>query len=374
MLIRLIRAIRALAVALVAVLALAATLAPSTPALAAAPQFPAVVPLPAGAALSFPRDYGAHPDYKTEWWYVTGWLNTPDGKPLGFQVTFFRSATTHDRANPSQFAPKQLIIGHAALSDPANGKLLHDQRSAREGFGLSYAKTGDTNVKLEDWHMVRAADGSYTVHVDGPEFKYDLRLRPSQPDLLQGESGYSRKGPRPAQSSYYYSQPQLQVSGNITRLGKQTSVSGTAWLDHEWSSEALDAEASGWDWVGANLADGGALMAFQVRSTTGAKLWAHATWRDASGKITQFAPDQVQFTPQRRWRSPRTNAEYPVATRLTTGSAVWDIVPLQDDQELDSRRSTGAVYWEGAVTLNRDGKPAGRAYLEMTGYVRAIKL
>jgi predicted secreted hydrolase len=110
-------------------------------------------------------------------------------------------------------------------------------------------------------------------------------------------------------------------------------------------------------------------MAFQIRSKTGAKLWAHATWRDASGKITQFAPDQVTFTPQRRWRSPRTNAEYPVATQLTTGSAVWDLVPLQDDQELDSRRSTGAVYWEGAVTVKRDGKPAGRAYLELTGYV-----
>jgi predicted secreted hydrolase len=110
--------------------------------------------------------------------------------------------------------------------------------------------------------------------------------------------------------------------------------------------------ASGWDWVGANLHDGGALMAFQIRSKTGAKLWAHATWRDASGKITQFAPEQVTFTPQRRWRSPRTNAEYPVATQLTTGSAVWDLVPLQDDQELDSRRSTGAVYWEGAVTVS----------------------
>ncbi|TFW18068.1 lipocalin-like domain-containing protein [Duganella callida] len=355
-----------------AAVVLAATLA--LPALAAAPAFTPVIPLAAGQALAFPADYGAHPDYKTEWWYVTGWLETPDGKPLGFQVTFFRSATTHDRANPSQFAPKQLIIGHAALSDPSNGKLLHDQRSAREGFGLSYARTGDTNVKLEDWHMVRAADGSYVVHVDGPQFQYDLTLQPSQPDLLEGERGYSRKGPKAAQSSYYYSQPHLQVSGSITRLGKKTSVRGAAWLDHEWSSEALDPEASGWDWVGANLSDGGALMAFEVRSKTGAKLWAHATWRDASGKIMQFAPDQVSFAPQRRWRSPRTNAEYPVATRLTTGDTVWEIVPLQDDQELDSRRSTGAVYWEGAVTLSRDGKPAGRAYLEMTGYVRAMKL
>jgi predicted secreted hydrolase len=341
---------------------------------AAAPAFAPVTPLPPGASLRFPADYGAHPDYKTEWWYVTGWLNTPDGKPLGFQVTFFRSATEHDRANPSQFAPKQLIIGHAAVSDPANGKLLHDQRSAREGFGLSYAKVGDTDVKLDDWHMTRAADGSYAIHVDAPNFALDLKLAPSQPLLLQGEQGYSRKGPLPSQSSYYYSEPHLATSGTITRAGKAAAVTGSSWLDHEWSSQVLDADAAGWDWIGANLADGGALMAFQIRSKTGAKLWAHATWRDASGKITQFSPEQVSFTPQRRWRSPRTNAEYPVATQLTTGATVWQVTPLQDDQELDSRRSTGAVYWEGAVTLSRDGKPAGRAYLELTGYVRPMKL
>jgi predicted secreted hydrolase len=357
-----------------AVAALALPLLASAPARAATPEFKPVVPLSAGAALRFPTDFGAHPGYKTEWWYVTGWLNTADGKPLGFQVTFFRSATGHDLANPSQFAPKQLIIGHAAVSDPANGKLLHDQRSAREGFGLSYAKVGDTDVKLEDWRMTRAADGSYRVLLDAASFKLDLKLAPSQPVLLQGEQGYSRKSPQLLYSSYYYSEPQLGTSGTVTRAGKTVAVSGASWLDHEWSSQALDPDTTGWDWVGANLADGGALMAFQVRSKTGAKLWAHATWRDASGKITQFSPDQVSFTPQRRWRSPRTNAEYPVAAQLTTGSTVWRIVPLQDDQELDSRRSTGAVYWEGAVTLERDGKPAGRAYLEMTGYVRPMKL
>jgi predicted secreted hydrolase len=123
-------------------------------------------------------------------------------------------------------------------------------------------------------------------------------------------------------------------------------------------------------WVGANLDDGGALMAFQIRSKTGAKLWAHATWRDASGKITQFAPGDVDFTPTQLWRSPRTNAEYPVATELTHGRhALAGRALAGRTRELDSRRSTGAVYWEGAVTVERDGKPAGRAYLEMTGYV-----
>ncbi|MGV7206606.1 lipocalin-like domain-containing protein [Oxalobacteraceae bacterium A2-2] len=351
-------------IALLALFCMAASAAP--------PQYDAVTPL--AAPLRFPGDLGAHPGHKTEWWYVTGWLNTRDGKPLGFQVTFFRSATAHGRDNPSAFAPRQLIIGHAAVSDPAQGKLLHDQRSAREGFGLAYAKAGDTDVRLDDWRMRRGADGNYAVSVNGAGFKLDLVLAPSQPRLLQGEQGYSRKGPKPAQASYYYSEPQLRVTGTVARGSGNAAVTGSAWLDHEWSSEVLDAEAQGWDWIGANLADGGALMAFEIRSRTGAKLWAHATWRDASGKITQYQPDQVSFTPQRRWRSPRTNAEYPVATRLTTGSTTWDILPLQDDQELDSRRSTGAVYWEGAVTLGRDGKPAGHGYLEMTGYASRMKL
>jgi len=339
---------------------------------AAPPNFPPVTP---GRSLSFPADYGAHPEFRTEWWYVTGWLRTPDGKPLGFQVTFFRSRTEHDPANPSAFAPKQLVIGHAALSDPAVGRLLHAERSAREGFGLAWAKTGDTDLKLEDWRMVRAADGSYTVSVQSRELALQLRLAPAQPVLVQGQEGYSRKGPLPKHASYNHSQPHLQVSATAARSGAApVAVKGTAWLDHEWSSEALQPEASGWDWIGANLDDGSALMAFQIRSRQGGKLWAHATIRDASGHVTQFKPDQVSFTPQTRWKSPRTDAVYPVATTIQTGSTTWLIQPLQQDQELDSRRSTGAVYWEGAVTVSRDSVPAGHGYLEMTGYVTPMKL
>jgi predicted secreted hydrolase len=339
---------------------------------AAAPQFAPVTP---GHALSFPADFGAHPAFRTEWWYVTGWLQTPDGKPLGFQVTFFRSRTETDQDNPSAFAPKQLIIGHAALSDPALGHLLHDERSAREGFGLAWAKTGTTDVKLDDWRMVRAPDGSYTVSVHARELRFDLVLQPGQPTLLQGDQGFSQKGPSPRNASYYYSQPQLKVSGTAARRGSgPVPVAGQAWLDHEWSSEALQPDAAGWDWLGANLDDGSAIMAFQMRSRQGGKLWAHAAVRDPSGKVTQYAPGQVSFTPQARWRSPRTNAVYPVATDLTLGSATWQIRPLQSDQELDSRRSTGAVYWEGAVTLLKNGVAAGRGYLELTGYVAPLKL
>ena len=324
--------------------------------------------------LSFPRDFGAHPDFRTEWWYATGWLQTPDGKQVGFQVTFFRSATEHERTNPSKFAPKQLIVAHAALSDPAIGKLQHDQRIARAGFGLAQTSESTTDIKLGKWSMLREADGHYRVTLPARDFSFDLTFTPTQPILLQGAQGYSRKGPKPEQASYYYSEPHLQVSGAITRNGKAVTVTGSAWLDHEWSSTVLDPKAVGWDWVGANLDDGRALMAFRIRASDGSSLWQHATLREKDGRLRQLNADAIRFTPVRYWRSPRTQARYPVEVTLEIGQQRWQLRPLQDDQELDSRQSTGAVYWEGAVSLERDGRPDGRGYLEMTGYVKPLKL
>jgi len=328
----------------------------------------------ARTVLSFPRDFGAHPDFRTEWWYATGWLQTPDGKPLGFQITFFRSATEHARNNPSQFAPTQLIVAHAALSDPAIGKLQHDQRITRAGFDLAKVSESTTDIKLGRWAMRRETDGRYLVNLPARDFSFSLRLTPTQPLLLQGVNGYSRKGPKPEQASHYYSEPHLQVSGSIKRNGKSVAVSGSAWLDHEWSSTVLDPKAVGWDWVGANLDDGRALMAFRIRGSDGSSLWQHASLREKNGRLRQLDGNAIQFTPRRHWRSPRTQANYPVEISLQIDQQRWHLRPLQDDQELDSRRSTGAVYWEGAVTLERDGRRDGRGYLEMTGYVKPLKL
>jgi predicted secreted hydrolase len=222
--------------------------------------------------------------------------------------------------------------------------------------------------------MVREENGYYRTTIKGRDFTLDFSLTPAQPPMLQDLQGFSRKGPRPEQASYYYSEPQLQVKGIVTRNGKEAAVSGIAWLDHEWSTAYLDPSANGWDWVGANLDDGSALMAFQIRGKDGVKVWAYAGIRDASGRFTRFEPDQVTFKPQRTWRSPHTDATYPVSMQIQTGSTIWLLTPLLDDQELDSRQSTGAVYWEGAVNITRDGKPAGRGYLELTGYVEPLKL
>ncbi|SAK47136.1 Hydroxyneurosporene synthase (CrtC) [Caballeronia catudaia] len=347
----------------------------STIALAEAPAFAPVVP---GQAIRWPQDSGAHPAYRTEWWYATGWLETPDHQPLGFQITFFRSNTgkvSDAKAGRSAFDPSQLIIAHAALSDPAHGRLVHDQNVARQGFGLAYAKAGNTDVKLDAWRMTRASDGSYSVIADAAGFALHLTFTPTQPPMIQGEGGYSRKGPRPEQASWYYSEPQLRVTGSVTRpsTNRRVDVTGRAWLDHEWSSTLLSADAAGWDWLGANLDDGSALMAFKVRARDGHAVWAHAALRGSDGATEQFGPGDVEFTPERQWRSPRTNTVYPVAMNLRVGGMRWRLSPLIDDQELDSRDSTGALYWEGAVTLDGDGG-RGRGYLELTGYAKTLEV
>lgn len=340
------------------------------PAAAQAPTYPAVRP---GVALRFPADHGAHPAFRTEWWYVTGWLRTPEGKDLGFQVTFFRSRPPVEEANPSAFAPKQILFAHAALSDPAVGKLLHGQRIARAGFGLAEAATTDADLVIDDWRLRREPNGRFVTKAVGEGFTLDLAFAPAQPVLLQGEGGFSRKGPLPSQASYYYSLPQLKVSGSVLRNGKAVKVTGTAWLDREWSSTLLDPAAVGWDWVGLNLDDGGALMAFQVRDAAGKALWAGGSLRGRDGVVTRFAPSQVAFSTLRNWRSPRTKALYPierqVAVQTPQGERRWTLKPLFDDQELDSRASGGPVYWEGAVRTE-----GGRGYLELTGYVSPMKL
>jgi predicted secreted hydrolase len=176
------------------------------------------------------------------------------------------------------------------------------------------------------------------------------------------------------QASYYYSRPHLAARGTITVEGKTLMVTGQAWLDHEWSSEYLAADAAGWDWIGINLSDGGALMAFRIRGKSGKDVWAGGTFRDARGRARALAPGEVRFTSVRRWRSPRSGTEYPVVMSVTAGDLTLDLQPLMDDQELDARASTGAIYWEGAVRAYEQDRLAGRGYLELTGYGDRLRL
>jgi predicted secreted hydrolase len=318
-----------------------------------------------GFRLAFPRDFGAHPQHRIEWWYATGHLETPRG-PIGFQVTFFRLRNRDAEGNPSRFAPTQLLFAHAALADPKHGRLRHDQRIARAFPALAEAREGDTDVFIDDWSF-RRIDGRYVARIPGEGFTLDLALTPTQPLLPQGEAGYSRKGPEPAQASGYYSEPHLAASGTVTIGTDRLAVTGSAWLDHEWSSEILAGSAVGWDWVGLNLDGGAALMAFRMRDEAGGTVWAAATLRQ-DGRARTFGKDEVRFAPRRTWRSPRTNVAWPVEMTIEVGGEPWIIAPLMDDQELDARGSTGTLYWEGAVTATGPRGATGRGYLELTGY------
>ncbi len=336
----------------------------------AATPYPQVKP---GIVLRFPGDHGAHPTFRTEWWYVTGWLKTADGKDLGFQVTFFRTRPPVDSANPSRFAARQVLFAHAALSDPATGRLLHGERAARQGFGLASARTDDADVAIRDWQLRRGADGRWHTRVTADGFQLALAFQPTQPPLPQGQGGYSRKGPRPEEASYYYSIPHLRVAGTVTRAGRPVAVTGEAWLDREWSSNYLAPAAQGWDWTGLNFDDGSALMAFGIRRKGGGTLWAGGALRRADGRTMVLGPGDVAFRPVATWRSRATGAVYPVMQDLSirVGGKITTrrLTPMFAAQELDARRSGLPVYWEGAVRT-----PGGRGYLELTGYDKALAM
>jgi predicted secreted hydrolase len=193
--------------------------------------------------------------------------------------------------------------------------------------------------------------------------------------LLQGVQGLSRKGPLPSQASHYYSLPQLRVQAVLQRDGRHTALQGRAWLDHEWSDEYLPPEAVGWDWIGFNLDDGGALMAFRLRRADGSALWAGGSHRGADGRVRNFAPGDLRFTPQRWWNSAASQARYPVQWSIEIPAGRFTVRSLMDAQELDGRLSNGALYWEGLSDLLDDGgRRVGRGYLEMTGYGKRIAM
>ena len=346
---------------------------------------PAAHALPA-RTLVFPRDHGSHPELRTEWWYITGHVQA-QGQSWGFQITFFRSRVDGTQQLQSAFAAKHLLFAHAAITDVRGQRLLHDQRIARAGFGVAQASEADTRIRLQDWTLERSnnargkpdfAASRYTTRIVGSEFGLDLVFDSTQPLLLQGQQGLSRKGPDAEQASYYYSQPQLAVSGTLQVGNKRMAVTpdtGRAWMDHEWSEALLHPDAQGWDWIGMNLHDGSALTAFRLRRADGTALWVGGSWRAPGQPVQVFGAQSVAFTPLRWWTSPRSGARYPVQWQVQTPAGTFAVNALLDSQELDSSGSTGAIYWEGLSDLmGATGQPVGRGYLEMTGYAKPLRL
>lgn len=332
--------------------------------------------------LVFPRDHGAHPAFRTEWWYATGVLHTGQGEMLGFQITFFRTRVDVNLgdAPPGRFTPRHVLFAHGALTDVQAGKLWHGQRIGRwngdPAVRPHFAALADTGVQLGGWSLERTGV-AYLARLAEPDFGFELALSPTQPLLLQGEAGFSRKGPELAQASHYYSQPQLAVAGRVHVQGRARNVTGTAWLDHEWSESLLHPEAVGWDWIGMNLDSGAALTAFRLRRADGRALWMGGSWRASAHAAPQaFGPQSCQWVALRHWLSPASQARYPVQWRVDTPAGNFEVRALLDAQELDSRRSTGTVYWEGLSELldARSGQRVGQGYLEMTGYAGRLTL
>jgi predicted secreted hydrolase len=336
-------------------------------------------------SLQFPRDHGAHNDFGIEWWYATGWLQRDGGgssaPEYGFQLTFFRSRTGLAQDLDSRFAARQLLFAHAALSDVGARRLLHAERLARWNGDArapqAAAASEDTQVHIGDWRFARSASQYAARLADSTAgFAFELALAPTQPLLLQGKAGFSRKGPLPDNASHYYSQVQLAVEGQLTQGGQRSRVSGRAWLDHEWSGSLMPAGAVGWDWIGINLDDGGALTAFRLRDARGNAVWSGGSWRTRDGALRVFADGEAVFEPLQTWASAATRAIYPVRWRLRCPAGEFELRTLFDAQELDGRNSTGTVYWEGLSALHRDsdGARVGWGYLEMTGYAQPLRL
>ena len=336
-----------------------------------------------GNPLRFPHDHGAHPDTRTEWWYLTGSLQgrasaSSPAQTYGFQITFFRSRVDVAAHSASRFATRQLIFAHAAVTDLQRGELLHDQRIARAGWGLADAAEGDTHLTLRDWQLHRTGDvqrSTYRSRIPARAFQLDLRFTQTQPVLLQGQAGFSRKGPEPRQASHYYSHPHLAVAGSLRLHGQTLNVQGSAGLDHEWSESIMHPEAVGWDWIGMNLQDGRALTAFRLRRQDGSTLWSGGSLRTPGQPARIFTFPEVRFTPGRTWLSPASGARYPVEWTVDTPAGRFQVRARLDAQELDSRGSTGSIYWEGLSELrDAQGAVVGGGYLEMTGYASALVL
>ena len=323
----------------------------------------------------FPLDHGPHPNYRHEWWYVTGHLDTADGEPFGFELTFFRfalkplaqQATTEPH---SAWRARQIYMAHFAVSDIRRDRFAVAERFARDALGLAGSQPDPFRVSLDDWSLAATADSkTWRLVASDKGYALDLEIDPSAPMMLNGDAGFSRKSDAEGAASYYYSIPRMKAHGKLTRDGKSSSVQGTVWLDREWGSGALGADQQGWDWFALQLDDGSALMFYALREHNGQRdPHSAGTWLAPNGTTLALTNDDVQIDATSEWKSPR-GTGYPARWHLRVPRLDLDvdIQPRMANQELD----TSTRYWEGAssVTGTRDKKKIeGKAYVELVGY------
>ena len=323
---------------------------------------------------SFPGDHGRHDGFKIEWWYFTGNLTDPSGRPFGYQLTFFRSALTpRPIPRPSPWRTNDIYFAHAAISDLANQHFYFKDRLSRGRIGLAHASAQTIDVSLLDWSAKLEGDA---IHLNEreKEFSIDLTCTGGRGPILEGPGGVNKKGRGPDQASYYYSMTRLKTSGTLT-IGSQTfRVTGQTWMDHEFSSNALAANQVGWDWMGLDLDDGRDLMIYRLRSSDGKSDFTSGTIIDPDSTPHYLTASQIRLSAADPWHSPASGGDYPQRWHVNVAGLPPLIVQSRmPGQELDTTDSTHIDYFEGsAEVLDSAGKAAGVGYLEMTGYGSAL--
>jgi predicted secreted hydrolase len=327
--------------------------------------------------LNFPQDFGPHPGYQTEWWYYTGNLDSADGRHFGYQLTFFRRALkplSENAARASDWATNQVYMAHFALTDVQGQKQSAYERLARGAAGLAGAQADPYQVWLEDWRVEQKDTGVYQLHASQEGMAIDLQLVDQKGPVLQGDQGYSQKGPQPGQASYYYSQTRLVSSGSVEVDGEQFEVQGLSWMDHEYSTSALAADQVGWDWFSLQLDDGSDLMLFHIRKADDSlDPYSSGAIFGATGTKQMLSVEDFEIQVENTWKSPHSQAVYPSGWRIRIPSQKLDleVTPFLKDQELNLSYS----YWEGAVSISgRSGERtvSGVGYVELTGYAASM--
>jgi predicted secreted hydrolase len=317
-----------------------------------------------GTTFSFPRDHGSHPDFRTEWWYVTGHLDDDAGGRYGFQLTFFRQA---QRGQDGQLA--QLHLAHAAVSDVSSGQFLHEEKLQRAGWAAG-AAVEQLGVNQDQWYLRSKEEGVIEL---GMTVKGDavlrLEMRAKKPLVVFGSEGVSRKGKAREAASHYLTYPRLGVQGELAVGEKRVSVKGEAWMDHEFSSSQLDEGQVGWDWAAMQFTDGREIMVYRMRREDGSTDAASVlTLVDEKCGLRVKAADAFQWRVLDHWVSPKSGAKYPARVEVKYEGECWQLRPVMADQE-QGGSLTGLPYWEGACDiLDAKGAVVGRAFMELAGY------
>ena len=375
--------------ALVAIAAALMTLAAARDGRAQHPVFAqALNPQP----LQFPRDQGPHPDFRQEWWYLTGNLDSADGERFGFELTIFRfalaptspqplTAGSPDAVEGSRWRSRQIYLGHFAVSDVAKQRFRFAVRLSRGALGLAGAQADPLRVWVGNWELGQAAapapaaadaaakGAAWQLHAAGNGYVLSLAARPLMAPVLNGERGLSRKSGEPGNATYYYSIPRVAVAGTLTRGGKTLRVRGLAWLDREWGSGGLGPQEKGWDWFGLQLEDGSSVMFYSLRDRGGAQdPYSAGTWVDREGRARPLHRGDVRIEVLEYWAD-ADGARYPSRWRLVVPALGLDLTvrSVLADQEL----VTSPRYWEGAVDVTGTSaqRPiSGRGYVELVGY------